>query len=182
MCFNYHLARKLCHYLYLLKLPTWASSAGSALIETREVAKHVSLGHALLFMCIDTVSLTCLYEQVVQAMAETEAARTGLNNLPSSSKDDGTWVRPPANRFAAALCGVLGTSALGSTLAVALLLSHHPIVCHSAKRAMSLWGGITRRAFGGAEGVDRLLQDPVVARDVAIAIVSAMQGPVLYER
>lgn len=120
--------------------------------------------------------------QVVQATATAEAARASIRTLPSSSKEYAQPTLPPANRFAAAVCGVLEGAAFGSTLADALLLAHHPMVCHSSKGAISLWGGIARRAFGGMEGINRLLQDEANAKDVSAGILSAMQGPVVYDR
>lgn len=119
---------------------------------------------------------------MVQAAATAEAARVGAITLPSSSKENAKPTLPPANRFAAAVCGVLGGAALGGALVDALLLAHHPMVCHSSKGAISLWAGITRRAFGGVEGINCLLQDEGIASDVAAGILSAMQAPVVYDR
>lgn len=103
-----------------------------------------------------------------------------VTSLPSSTKDDRKCgpPLPPANRFAAALSGILtrSTPHTGSVLADALILAHHPIVCHSAKGAASLWRGIQTRAFGGARGIDHLLDDEVCATDVATCLVSTMQS------
>lgn len=88
----------------------------------------------------------------------------------------------PPNRFSATLCCVLGHSALQDTLASALLLSHHPGVCRSERGARSLWRGIVRRAYGGAEGIDRLLQDANIAADVTRSILQALQARAAVER
>lgn len=89
---------------------------------------------------------------------------------------------PPPNRFASALCGVLGDSAPGDTFADALLLGHHPLVCHSAKGAKSVWGGIGLRAFGGEEGIDNLLQDEAIAARVTARLIGAMQSQIKSDR
>lgn len=123
----------------------------------------------------------CTYTQVVDATAAAEA-RVGVDTLPSSTRDDGKPALPPANRFATALCGVLGLSAPDSILVDALLLSHHPLVCHSAKGAASLWGGIKKRAFGGEEKIDRLLRDEPIAAGVTTRLFSAMHEHSLYSR
>ena len=120
--------------------------------------------------------------QVVDATAITEGSRANAIFLPSSNKDDGRVELPPPNRFAAALCGILGNSALDDTFADAFLLAHHPLVCHSAKGAKSVWGGIGRRVFGGEEGIDKLLQDEAIAASVTSRLVSAMQGQVKSDR
>lgn len=120
--------------------------------------------------------------QVVTENAEAAAARAGVKTLPSSSKDDTRLILPPANRFAAALCAIIGSSAPGTVLANALLLSHHPLVCHSAKGAASLWGGIMRRAFGGATGMDVCLEDEACSASVTSALVNAMQGDAMHDR
>lgn len=119
---------------------------------------------------------------MVLAFSSAEETRSAHTNLPSSGKDDGKTAIPPSNRFATALCGVLGDSAIGSTLAGALLLSHHPVVCHSVKGARSLWKGIERRAYGGVEGIEHLLQDNDIVADIATRIAKAMQDPVVYGR
>lgn len=118
---------------------------------------------------------------MVTENAETAAARAGVKTLPSS-KDDARLILPPANRFAAALCTIIGSSAPGTVLANALLLSHHPLVCHSAKGAASLWGGIMRRAFGGVAGMDVCLEDEACSTSVSAALVNAMQGGATYDR
>lgn len=120
--------------------------------------------------------------QVVDATAIAEGSRANVISLPSSNKDDGRVELPPPNRFAAALCGVLGDSALDGTFANALLIAHHPLVCHSAKGAKSVWGGIGRRAFGGEDGIDHLLQDEGIVASVTARLVSAMQGQVQSDR
>lgn len=119
---------------------------------------------------------------MVTANAEVAAARADIKTLPSSSKDDAKLVLPPANRFAAALCAILGSSPPGTVLANALLLSHHPLVCHSMKGAVSLWGGIMRRAFGGVGGVDKHLEDEAISVSVTVALLRAMQGDAMYNR
>lgn len=119
---------------------------------------------------------------MVTTNAEAAAATAGVKTLPSSSKDDPKLVLPAANRFATALCAILGSSPPGSVLANAVLLSHHPLVCHSMKGAMSLWGGIMRRTFGGVGGMDRRLEDEAVSASVTSALVSAMQGDTVYDR
>lgn len=113
---------------------------------------------------------------------EATAAKEGIETLPSSSKDDTKFVLPPANRFAAALCAIIGSSAPGTVLANALLLSHHPLVCHSVKGAASLWGGIMRRAFGGTAGMDVCLEDEACSASVTTALVNAMQGDAKHDR
>lgn len=120
--------------------------------------------------------------QVVTDNAEAAAARAGIKTLPSSSKDDATLILPPANRFTAALCAIVGNSAPGTVLANALLLSHHPLVCHSAKGAASLWGGIMRRAFGGSVGMNVCLEDEACSASVTAALVNAMQGDATHDR
>lgn len=102
--------------------------------------------------------------------------------LRSSVKDDGRMMSTPANRFAAALCCVLGGSALGTTLAIVLILAHHPVVCHSERGAQSLWRGIVKRAFGGIEGISGLLRDKDIAMDVATSILKAIQGQAMSDR
>lgn len=119
---------------------------------------------------------------MIHAAAANESARGAITTLPSSSKDDGRSAVPPANRGATALCEILGNSALDGTFADALLLAHHPLVCHSAKGAVPLWRGIATRAFGGVEGVDRLLHDEGLAKNVANSLISTMQHHVLSDR
>lgn len=121
--------------------------------------------------------------QVIKQNSEAAAARAETKTLPSSGKDDAAKLAvPPPNRFAAGLCAILGSSAPGAVLPVALLLAHHPLVCHSAKGAMSLWGGIVRRAFGGREGVDRCLADESVSAAVTAALLNAMHDGVVLDR
>lgn len=126
----------------------------------------------------------CLHAQVITTNAAAAATATAksVKTLPSSSKEDAKPVLPPANRFAAALCCILGSSAPSTVLANALLLSHHPLVCHSAKGAISLWGGILRRAFGGVGGMESCLEDDAVSASVTADLVSAMQGDTMYDR
>lgn len=119
---------------------------------------------------------------MVKTNAAAAAARAGIKTLPSSSKDDSKLVLPPANRFAAALCAILGSSSRGTVLANALLLSHHPLVCHSMKGAMSLWGGIMNRTFGGVGGLDRPLENEAVSTSVTAALVNAMQEDTVHDR
>lgn len=114
--------------------------------------------------------------------AATAAARANFTSLPSSSKDEKRLVLPPPNRFAAALCGIAGSSAPGSVFASALLLSHHPLVCHSAKGAKSLWEGVMKRAFDGTGGVDKLLGEEAITASVTAALFDAMQGGVMHDR
>ncbi|CAM9323776.1 unnamed protein product [Ectocarpus sp. 6 AP-2014] len=121
-------------------------------------------------------------QQVITTHAAAAATAKSVKTLPSSSKEDAKPVLPPANRFAAALCCILGSSAPSGVLANALLLSHHPLVCHSAKGAISLWGGILRRAFGGVGGMESCLEDSAVSASVASDLVSAMQGDAMYDR
>lgn len=123
----------------------------------------------------------CAIAQVVTENAEAAAVRAGIKSLPSS-KDEARLIPPPTNRFAAALCAILGNSAPSSVFVDALLLSHHPLVCHSAKGAASLWGGIQRRAFGGAAGIDVCLEDEACSSSVAAALVNAMQGNATHDR
>lgn len=136
----------------------------------------------MLFAGVDLTHMFCVWVQVVDATAIAEGSRANAISLPSSNKDGGRVELPPPNRFAAALCGVLGNSALGDTFADVLLLAHHPLVCHSAKGAKSVWGGIGRRAFGGEEGIGNLLQDGAIAASVTARLVSAMQGQVKSDR
>lgn len=119
---------------------------------------------------------------MVAKNAEAAAASAGVKALPSSSKDDTKLILPPANRFAAALCAIVGSYAPGTVLANVLLLSHHPLVCHSAKGAASLWGGIMRRAFGGVLGMDRCLEDEACSASVTAALVNAMLGNATHGR
>lgn len=119
---------------------------------------------------------------MVTRNSETAAARANIKTLPSSSKDDAKFVLPPANRFAAALCAIVGSSPPGTVVANVLLLSHHPLVCNSMKGAASLWGGITRRVFCGVGGLDGRLKDETVSASVTAALVSAMQGGIMHDR
>lgn len=107
--------------------------------------------------------------------------------LPSSTKDDRKFGQPPPppNRFAAALFGILSCPTphcTGTILADTLLLAHHPIVCHSAKGAASLWGGIQTCAFGGVRHIDHILEDEVCATDVATCVVRTMHGDLDNDR
>ncbi len=120
--------------------------------------------------------------QVIKQNSEAVAARAEIKTLPSGKDDAAKLVVPPPNRFAAGLCAILGSSAPGVVLPVALLLAHHPLVCHSAKGAMSLWGGIVRRAFGGREGVDRCLADESVSATVTNALLCAMHDDAMLDR
>lgn len=124
----------------------------------------------------------CAGAQVVSENAEAAAARAGVKTLPSSNMDHSRLVLPPANRFAMALCAIIGSSAPGTVLANALLLSHHPLVCHSAKGAASLWRGIMRRAFGGAAGMDVCLKDEACSASVTASLINAMQGDASHDR
>ncbi|CAN0109074.1 unnamed protein product, partial [Scytosiphon promiscuus] len=127
-----------------------------------------------------TLLRTC--QQVVSTNAAAASARANVKNLPSSGKDDTRLALPPPNRFAAALSGIVGGSAPGSIFAGALLLSHHPLVCHSAKGAKSLWGGIVNGAFGGPGGVDRLLGDEGIAASVTSTLLDSIRGGVMHDR
>lgn len=142
----------------------------------------VYVGHFLFLVDVDVTHLSCVWVQVVDTTAAAEGSRANIISLPSSNKDDGKLELPPPNRFAAALCGVLGDSALGDAFANALLLAHHPVVSHSAKGAKSVWGGIGRRAFGGEEGIDKLLQDGAIAANVTARLISAMHSQVKSDR
>lgn len=102
--------------------------------------------------------------------------------LPSPAKDDARMMSIPANRFAAALSCVLGDSALGTTLAIVVLLAHHPLICHSERGAQPLWSGIVKRAFGGVENISKLLQDEAVVVDVSTSIVEAIQAQAISDR
>lgn len=112
-----------------------------------------------------------------------EAARVvDIHGIGSSEREDSRAMLTPANRLAKALCGVAGNSAVGDTLANTLLLAHHPLVCHSAKGAQHLWQGIARRAYGGVEGINRLLQNADIATDVTTSVLDAMQGDISSDR
>lgn len=130
-----------------------------------------------------------IHVQIVRTTALAEAARSHMSMtcLPSSTKDDRKFglPPPPPNRFAAALSCILSSSTphyTGGILADTLILAHHPIVCHSAKGAASLWGGIQTRAFGGARRIDHILADEVCATDVATCLVRTMHSDLGHDR
>lgn len=131
---------------------------------------------------VNVTHLSRVWAQVVDTTAAAEGSRANIISLPSSNKDDGKLELPPPNRFAAALCSVLGDFAPGDAFANALLLGHHPLVSHSAKGAKSVWGGIARRAFGGEKEIDKLLQDGAIAANVTARLISAMQSQVKSDR
>lgn len=133
-------------------------------------------------MITDHVSAIFGRLQVVSENAAAAEARASLKKLPSLTKDDARLVLPPPNRFAAALSGIVGTSSPVTVFAGALLLCHHPLVCHSAKGAKSLWAGTMKRAFDGARGVERVLANEAVSSSVSSAVVNAMRGRVLQDR
>lgn len=103
-------------------------------------------------------------------------------SLPLTRTEDSKLVIPPPNRFAAALSGIFSGPGLHESLAQALLLSHHPIVCHSRKGAQSVWKGVAKRAFGGDLGLDSLLQLPAVAADIGSGVTDALQAQVVLDR
>lgn len=121
--------------------------------------------------------------QEVRSVAAAQAERIALHNTqPYTVKDDWKPALPPANRFAAALRGILASPTNEDTFCDALLLAHHPVVCHSSKGATSLWGTIGARAYGGVEGVERLLQSADIAADVTNGIMCAIQGHASSDR
>ena len=141
------------------------------------VNRRVLIRNSFLRVVPSTVSCA----QVIKQNSKAAAARADIKTLPSG-KDDARLVLPPPNRFAAGLCAILGSSAPGEVLPVALLLAHHPLVCHSAKGAVSLWGGIVRRAFGGRAGVDRCLTDEGISATVTTDLLRAMHGGAMLDR
>lgn len=124
------------------------------------------------------MSATFAFRRCPKVVEETSQAQATL----SPAKDDGRIMSAPPNRFATTLCCVLGDSALGTTFAAALLLAHHPVVCHSSKGAQSLWKGILKRAFGGVEGITRLLREEDVTMDVTTSILNALQAQASSDR
>lgn len=124
------------------------------------------------------MSATIAFRRCLKVVEETSEVQATV----TPAKDDKGMMSAPANRFAAALCCVLGDSAPGTTVAAALLLAHHPVVCHSRKGAQSLWKGILKRAFGDVKGITRLLQDKDVAVDVTTSILNALQAQAPSDR
>lgn len=124
---------------------------------------------------------SCSYGKVVTSASMAEATQVGINLLPSSKEEPRSKPTPP-NRFVRALFKILGDCAPGNTLAIAFMLIHHPLVCHSKRGAQSLWNGLARRAYGGADGVNSLLEDPSISIQVSASILQGMQGDLASDR